>query len=185
MVCCRAPSLRTHASFNHSSWMGATCSRHAPRSHYIAGLLEVECEGWERPAQPQRRMDVPGARQPRNARRLFRGPGGRQAPIFRPVSEGGIRRRFRRQPGGESGRDWSMDVGPPVRAVATQGTRSGGSHHGLGNGGCCKVGEPAEESFDTTARDDQHEYDGRSLLETDRGGCRAVPGGRGICCVPK
>jgi hypothetical protein len=28
-----------------SSWMGATCSRHAPRSNYIAGLLEVECEG--------------------------------------------------------------------------------------------------------------------------------------------
>ena len=28
-----------------SSWMGATCSRHAPRSHYVAGLLEVECEG--------------------------------------------------------------------------------------------------------------------------------------------
>jgi hypothetical protein len=28
-----------------SSWMGATGSRHAPRSHYIAGLLEVECEG--------------------------------------------------------------------------------------------------------------------------------------------
>jgi hypothetical protein len=25
--------------------MGATCSRRAPRSHHIAGLLEVECEG--------------------------------------------------------------------------------------------------------------------------------------------
>ena len=52
----------------------------------------------------------------------------------------------------------------------------GGSHHGLGNGGCCKVGEPAEESFDATARDDQHEYDGRSLRETGGGGCRAAPG---------
>ena len=117
-------------------------------------------------------------------RRVFRGPGDRQAPIFRPESEGGIRRRVRRQPGGESGRDWCMDVGPPVRAAATQGTRLGGSHHGLGNGGCCKVGEPAEESFAATARDNQHEYGGRSLRETDRGGCRAAPGGRGICCVP-
>ena len=117
-------------------------------------------------------------------RRVFRGPGDRQAPIFRPESEGGIRRRVRRQPGGESGRDWCMDVGPPVRAAAMQGTRLGGSHHGLGNGGCCKVGEPAEESFAATARDNQHEYGGRSLRETDRGGCRAAPGGRGICCVP-
>jgi hypothetical protein len=74
-----------------------------------------------------------------------------------------------------------MDVGPPVRAAATQGMQLGGSHHGLGNDGCCKVGEPAEESFDATARDDQHESDGRSLRETDRGGCRAAPGGRGIC----
>jgi hypothetical protein len=79
------------------------------------------------------------------------------------VSEVGIRRRVRRQPGGQSGRDWCMDVGPPVRAAATQGTRLGGSHHGLGHGGCCKVGEPTEESFGATARDDQHEYDGRSF----------------------
>ena len=121
----------------------------------------------------------------RDLRDGARGLGDRQAPIFRQESEGGIRRRVRRQPGGESGRDWCMDVGPPVRAAATQGTRLGGSHHGLGNGGCCKVGEPAGESFDAAARDDRHEYEGRSLRETDRGGCRAAPGGRGICCVPK
>ncbi len=54
--------------------------------------------------------------------------------IFLPESEGGIRRRVRRQPGGESGRDWCMDVGPPVRAAATQGTRLGGSRHGHGLG---------------------------------------------------
>jgi hypothetical protein len=76
-------------------------------------------------------------------RRVFRGPGDRQAPIFRSESEGGIRRRVRRQPGGESGRDWCMDVVTPVRAAGMPGVRLGGSHHGLGNGGCCKVGEPA------------------------------------------
>jgi hypothetical protein len=89
---------------------------------------------------------------------------------------------FGGSPGGESGRDWCMDVGRPVRAATTQGTRLGGSHHGLGNGGCCKVGVPAEESFDATARDNQHEYDGRSLRETDRGGCWAAPGGWGYFC---
>ncbi len=40
-------------------------------------------------------------RHPRVA--VFRGPGDRQAPIFRQESEGGIRRRMRKQPGGESG----------------------------------------------------------------------------------
>jgi hypothetical protein len=67
-----------------------------------------------------------------------------------------------------------IHVRPPVRAAATQGARLGGSHHGLGNGGFCKVGEPAEEPCDATTRNDQHEYDGRSLRETDRGGCRAA-----------
>ncbi len=47
----------------------------------------------------------------------------------------------------------------------------------LGTADAAKVGEPAEESFAATAaRDDQHEYDGRSLRETDRGGCRADGG---------
>ena len=36
----------------------------------------------------------------RAKRRVFRGPDDRQAPIFRKESEGGIRRRIRRQPGG-------------------------------------------------------------------------------------
>ena len=56
-----------------------------------------------------------------------------------------------------------MDVGTPVRAAGTNGARLDGSHHGPGNGGCCKVGEPAGESFDAAARDGQHEYTDRSL----------------------
>ena len=31
----------------------------APRCHRVRGLLEVECEGYERPTQLRRRMDVP------------------------------------------------------------------------------------------------------------------------------
>ena len=107
--------------------------------------------------------------------RVFRGLGDRQAPIFRQESEGGNRRRMRKQPGGESGRDWCMDVGTPVRAAGTQGTRLGGSHHGLGNGGCCEVGEPAGALFDAAARDDQHGYVDRSLRETDHVSSRAAP----------
>ena len=42
--------------------------------------------------------------------RVFRGLGDRQAPIFRQESEGGIRRRMRRQPGGESGWRWSLGM---------------------------------------------------------------------------
>jgi hypothetical protein len=34
--------------------------------------------------------------------------------------------------------------------------RSGGSHHGLGNGGCCKTGEPAGILIDATGRNGQH-----------------------------
>ena len=114
-------------------------------------------------------------------RRVFRGLCDRQAPIFCQESEGGNRRRMRKQPGSESGWRCCLGMEPSGRAAGTYEVRLGGSHHGLGNGGCCKVGEPAEESFDAPARDDQHEYAGRSLLETDRGGCRAAPGGRGIC----
>jgi hypothetical protein len=52
----------------------------------------------------------------------------------------------------------------------------GGSHHGLGNGGCCEMGEPASLLFDATARNDQHEhverYWGYRALS-----CRAAPWG--------
>jgi hypothetical protein len=65
---------------------------------------------------------------------------------------------------------------PSVRAARTQGARLGGSHHGLGNGGCCERGEPAGVLFDATARDDQHEYSDRSLRETGHGSCRAASG---------
>ncbi len=53
----------------------------------------------------------------------------------------------------------------------------GGSHRGLGNGGCCEVGEPARVLFDATARDDQHRYSDRSLRGTGRGSSRAASGG--------
>ena len=108
--------------------------------------------------------------------RVFRHPGGRQAPIFRQESEGGVRRRIRRQPGGESGWRWCLGMEPSVRAAGTYGARLGGSRHGLGNGGCCEVGEPARVLFDAAARDDQHEYSDRSLRETGRGSSRAAPG---------
>ena len=45
-------------------------ARHEPRSHHIAGLLEVECEGQERSAQLQGPMDVPNAYRPRNTQRV-------------------------------------------------------------------------------------------------------------------
>ena len=105
------------------------------------------------------------------------GPADRQAPIFRQESEGGIRRRMRRQPGGESGWRCYLGMEPSVRAAGTHGTRLGGSHHGLRNGGCCEVGEPARVLFDAAARDDQHKYSGRSLRETGRGSSLAASGG--------
>ena len=108
--------------------------------------------------------------------RVFRRPSDRQAPIFRQESEGGIRRRMRRQPGGESGWRFCMGMEPSDRAAGTCGARLGGSHHGLGTGGCCEVGEPAGALFNATARDDQHEYFDRSLRETSRGSSRGVWG---------
>ena len=50
----------------------------------------------------------------RATRRVFRGPDDRQAPMFRQESEGGIRRRMRKQLGGESGRHSCMGMGPSV-----------------------------------------------------------------------
>jgi hypothetical protein len=117
--------------------------------------------------------------------RVFRGPGDRQAPIFRQESEGGIRRRMRRQPGGESGWRWSLGMGPSGRAAGTYGARFDGSHRGLGNGGCCEVGKAAGELFDAAARDDQHKYADRSLRETSRGICRAAPGAPPPLKTPK
>jgi hypothetical protein len=38
------------------------------------------------------------------------------------------------------------------------------------------VGEPAGVLFDTAARDDQHEYGDKSLLEVGHGSSRAAPG---------
>jgi hypothetical protein len=49
------------------------------------------------------------------------------------------------------------------RAAGTHGARFGGSHRGLGNGGCCEVGEAAGLLFDATARNNYHEYADRSL----------------------
>ena len=108
--------------------------------------------------------------------RMFRRPGGRQAPIFRQESEGGIRRRMRRQPGGESGLRCYLGIEPSGRAAGTYGARFDGSHHGLGNGGCWERGEPAGALFDAAARDNQHEYFDRSLRETSRGSSRAASG---------
>ena len=116
--------------------------------------------------------------------RVLGGPGDRQAPIFRQESEGGIRRRMRRQPGGESGWRCCLGMEPSDRAAGTYGARLGGSHHGLGNGGCCEVGEPAGALFNATARDDQHEYFDRSLRETGRGSSRAAPGAQPPSEIP-
>jgi hypothetical protein len=58
----------------------------------------------------------------RAKRRELGGPADRQAPIFRQESEEsecGIRRRMRRQPGGESGRRWCLGMEPSVRAAGT------------------------------------------------------------------
>ncbi len=50
--------------------------------------------------------------------------------------------------------------------------------HGLGNGGCCEVGEPAQLLFDAAARDDQHKYSDGSLRRgTSRGSSRAASAG--------
>ena len=108
--------------------------------------------------------------------RVIRGPGDRQVPIFRQESEGGVRRRIRRQPGGESGWRWCLGIEPSGRAAGMHGARFDGSHRGLGNGGCCEVGEPAGVLFDAAARDDQHGYVDKSLLEVGHGICRAAPG---------
>jgi hypothetical protein len=108
--------------------------------------------------------------------RVFRGPGDRQAPIFRQESEGGIRRRIRKQPGGESGWRWCLGMGPSGRAAGMHGARFGGPHHGLENGGCFEVGKAAGELFDAAARDDQHGYFGRSQREVGHGISRAAPG---------
>ena len=105
---------------------------------------------------------------------VFRGPVGLQAPVFRQESEGGIRRRMRKQPGGESGLRCCLGMESSVRATGMHGVRFDGPHHGLGNGGCCEVGEPAGVLFDTAACNDQHEYDDRSVRETDRGSYRAA-----------
>ena len=50
----------------------------------------------------------------RAKRQVLGGPAERQAPIFRHESEGGIRRRMRKQPGSESGRHSCMGMGPSV-----------------------------------------------------------------------
>jgi hypothetical protein len=55
---------------------------------------QIDGLGW------QRATLCIGNRDPRDYA-LFCHPGGRQAPIFRQESEGGIRRRMRKQPGGE------------------------------------------------------------------------------------
>ena len=97
-----------------------------------------------------------GTRDPRDYA-LFRYPGGRQAPIFRQESEGGIRRRMRKQPGGESGWRWWQDMEPSIRAAGTYGVRFDGPQHGLGNGGCCEGGDPAGALLGAAARNDQYE----------------------------
>ena len=150
--------------------MGATCSRHAPRSHMPDfSRSNARGRGDLHSDLPKLRMDVPkhgrpgirqdwrgmsaasspfrqkgdsrlaatgrsGFRQRRSTgwagrvqyqhrhsrseirakMRVFRGPDDRQAPIFRQESEGGIRRRIRKQPGGESGRHWCLGMEPSV-----------------------------------------------------------------------
>ncbi len=121
----------------------------------------------------------------RAKRRELGGPADRQAPIFRQESEGKIRRRMRRQPGGESGRCWFLGMEPSVRAAGTHGARLGGPHHGLGNGGCCEVGKAAGELFDAATRDDQHEYVDKSLREVGHGSSRAALGAPPSLETPK
>ena len=67
--------------------------------------------------------------------------------------------------------DLCLGMETPVRSACTQGAGLGGSHQCLENGGCFKVGEPAGALFDATTLNDQHQYDDRSLQETDRGSC--------------
>ena len=95
------------------------------------------------------------------------------------MSLGGIRRRMRRQPGGESGRHRCLGMGPSVRAAGTYGARLDGPHHGPGNDGCCKVGAPAQGLRGQSAQPSRPKYDSRSLRdsETDRGICQAATGG--------
>jgi hypothetical protein len=45
-----------------------------------------------------------------------------------------------------------MGMGPSGRAAGKQAARLGGSRHGLGNGGRCEAGEPAEKALAATAR---------------------------------
>ena len=108
--------------------------------------------------------------------RVFRGPADRQAPIFRQEREGGIRRRMRKQPGGESGRHSCMGMGPSVRAFGTYGARLGGSRHTCGNGGCCKRGAPAQGLRGQSAQTSRHKCDSRSLRAVHRGICQAASG---------
>jgi hypothetical protein len=95
--------------------------------------------------------------------------GDRQARIFRQESEGGIRRRMWKLPGGKSGWRCCLGLEPSVRAAGMHGVRFEGSHHGLVNGGCCERGEPAEALFDATARNNPHEYSDGSLRESGHG----------------
>ena len=84
---------------NGDSRLAATC-----RSGF---RQQIDGLGW-----PRANLCI-GTRDPRDEG-VFRGPADRQAPIFRQESEGGTRRRMRKQPGGESGRHSCMGMGPSV-----------------------------------------------------------------------
>ena len=85
--------------------------------------------------------------------RVFLGPRGRQAPIFRQESEGGIQSlKF----GGEFGSSraaradgtdaWAW--GRRSEQLARMERKRAARTTALGNGGCCKMGEPAGVLFD-------------------------------------
>ena len=126
--------------------LAATDSRGFGASRFVGASRSTGLAG--------RMRDYASPLQIRATTRVFRGSVDRQAPIFRQESEGGTRRRMRKQPGGESGWRCYLSKAPSDRAAGTYGARLGGSHHGLGNGGRCEVGEPAGALFNATARND-------------------------------
>jgi hypothetical protein len=152
--------------------VGATCT--APTTHGRPKRMKAQEYGKIRAARNQRcrylsfPLSFPSERRlsPRSDRSLGVLPADRRdwlaacEPMHRHS-------RSRRRGALSAGRVTGME--PSGRAAGL-----GGSHHSLGNGGCCKVGEPAGALFGATARNDPHEYESRPLRETARGSSRAV-----------
>ena len=183
---CTAPT--THGRPKRSAWWAQNAARSA---RHERSVVAVPSDGVSRLAATGRSgfreqidglgwLRAPLHRHSRSARRgACSAGGGRQAPIFRQESEGGIRRRMRRQPGGESGWRCCLGMEPSGRAAGTHGARFEGSHHALGTADAAKWVKRAEALFDAAARDDQHKhkYFDRSLRGTSRGSSRAASGG--------